>query len=461
MTGTGTVLFLLLLFKKSEATSCRSGDCTGLIISGGSGAVNDIEVFPAKASCTIPPFPSPGRKYHSLSVINDTLVACGGALGGYDTDTSCISWKRGQDGWDDFHTLSQGRSNHAAVVVDGKEDIIVLGGGSSTGGGETTGEIVKSGIQFELQNKGYSACAVSYQGAVVMIGGGWNPVHGKVDRYDSKGNYLDSLPDLLEARSQHACTTFTSSNGEEGLFVVGGSLRYGSPLSSTELYLPSKKQWTRGGDLPRVTMGLRAARLSDHVVVTGGYDGSWASRAEVLQYEETTGVWSEIGKMKKARSYHAVVAVVDVSLYCYADCKVEDWSSWTKCSATCGGGTKARGRGVVQEAEIGGAGCPVLEEEEPCNTDQCPVDCEVEDWSSWSECSATCGGGTRTRERKVVQEPENGGAACQDREEEESCKTEPCEGTKGAKSNNDNSVNSTTTLTASWFALAVFFILFR
>ena len=58
------------------------------------------------------------------------------------------------------------------------------------------------------------------------------------------------------------------------------------------------------------------------------------------------------------------------------------------------------------------------------------VDCKVEDWSSWSECSATCGGGTRTRERKVVQEPENGGAACpfQDQEEEESCKTEPCEG---------------------------------
>merc|ERR1719270_1751499 len=111
--------------------------------------------------------------------------------------------------------------------------------------------------------------------------------------------------------------------------------------------------------------------------------------------------------------------------------------------------------------ENGGAPCPALEEEEPCNTDQCPVDCEVEDWSLWSECSATCGGGTRTRERKVVQEPENGGAACQDREEEESCKTEPCEGTTDANSNSDNSDNSTTTLTASWFALAVFFTLFR
>merc|ERR1719394_1947711 len=81
--------------------------------------------------------------------------------------------------------------------------------------------------------------------------GGWRPTHGRLDRYDSKGNYLDSLPDLLEARYSHACTTFTSSRREEGLLVIGGSVRSGSSLSSTELYLPSKRQWTRGGDLPR------------------------------------------------------------------------------------------------------------------------------------------------------------------------------------------------------------------
>jgi len=341
MTATGTVVFLLLLFKKGEATSCRSGDCTGLIISGGWGTDTDVEVFSAKASCTIPPFPSPGRKYHTLSVINDTLVACGGG----STKTSCISWKKGQDGWEDFHTLSQERSDHAAVVVDGKEDIIILGGGSSTGGGRTTGEIVKSGIQFELKNKGYSTCAVSYQGAVVMIGGGWNPSHGKVDRYDSEGNYLDSLPDLLEARSQHACTMFKSSNGEEGLLVTGGSKSGRLPLSSTELYLPSKNKWTRGGDLPRTMRGvLRAAQLSEHVVVTGGT----GPRHKVLQYEETAKAWTEIGKTKR-RSSPAVVPV-DVSQY--------------------------------------------------------------------------------------------------------------CPGTKDANSNNDNSDNSSTTLTASWFALAVFFTLF-
>jgi len=357
------VFFLMLLFQKCEATTCRSGDCTGLIITGGSPPKTDVEVFPANANCTIPPFPSPGRSQHSLSVINDTLVACGGR----ETKTSCISWKKGQDGWEDFHTLGQERYYHAAVVVDGEEDIIILGGVDS--GSSKTGEILKSGTKFALKNEGTATCAVSYQGAVVMMGGN-HPTHGKVDRYDSKGNYLDSLPDLLEWRQLHACTTFTSSSGEEGLLVAGGDNR--GHISSTELYLPSKKQWTKGGDLPRALSLLRAARLSEDVVVIGGRGYGSSYRDEVLQYEETTGAWSEIGKMKKARRGHAVVAVVDKSLYCYVDCKVEDWSSWTKCSATCGGGTKTRGRGVVQEAENGGAACPSLEEEEPCNTDLCP-----------------------------------------------------------------------------------------
>jgi len=343
MTASSTVVFLLLLFKKGEATTCRSGDCTGLIITGGSssGTKTDVEVFPANANCTIPPFPSPGRESHSLSVINNTLVACGG----YNTDKSCILWKKGQDGWEDFHTFSQKWYQHAAVVVDGKEDIIVLGGGSFT-----NGEIVKSGTTFAIKNGGYATCAVSYQGAVVMIGGYLGGTHGKVDRYDSEGNYLDSLPDLLEARRSHACTTFTSSSGEEGLLVAGGWTTDWKPLPSTELYLPSKKQWTKGGDLPRAMYGLRAVRSSERVVVTGGWDGGNTS-SEVLQYEEIAETWSEIGKMKKARSSHAVVAVDDVSLFCY--------------------------------------------------------------------------------------------------------------GTTDANLNNDNGVNSTTTLTASWFALAVFFALFR
>ena len=49
-------------------------------------------------------------------------------------------------------------------------------------------QIIQGGIQFELQNEGFGTCAVSYQGAVVMIGGGWNPTHGKVDRWEVNNN---------------------------------------------------------------------------------------------------------------------------------------------------------------------------------------------------------------------------------------------------------------------------------
>merc|ERR1712013_177426 len=128
---TGTVVFILLLFfEKGEATTCRSGDCNkGLIITGGTVSRRDVEVFPANAACTIPPFPQPGRYCHSLSVTNDTLVACGD---GSRSGTSCISWKRDQGNWEDFHTLNQERQDHAAVVVDGEDQIIILGGWSSS-----------------------------------------------------------------------------------------------------------------------------------------------------------------------------------------------------------------------------------------------------------------------------------------------------------------------------------------
>ena len=45
-----------------------------------------------------------------------------------------------------------------------------------------------------------------------------------------------------------------------------------------------------------------------------------------------------------------------------------------ECSATCGGGSKTIKREVLKEAEHGGEKCPALEITMVCNTDECPGD---------------------------------------------------------------------------------------
>ena len=53
------------------------------------------------------------------------------------------------------------------------------------------------------------------------------------------------------------------------------------------------------------------------------------------------------------------------------DCKVGQWNAWGICSVTCGGGTKTKTRDVIQEPKYGGMTCPVLEETMICNTYNC------------------------------------------------------------------------------------------
>ena len=62
------------------------------------------------------------------------------------------------------------------------------------------------------------------------------------------------------------------------------------------------------------------------------------------------------------------------------------------------------------------------------------VDCTWENFGDWSDCNATCGGGTRIRYRQPSQLPMHGGKSCSGITEEiESCAENPC---KGNNSNN-------------------------
>jgi len=103
-----------------------------------------------------------------------------------------------------------------------------------------------------------------------------------------------------------------------------------------------------------------------------------------------------------------------------------DWSSWSACSKSCGGGSQTRTRTITKPASNGGKDCGSLVETQSCNSIACPTDCVTSDWSTWSACSKSCGGGTQTRTRTVTKPAANGGKDCGSLTETQPCNTQAC-----------------------------------
>ena len=104
------------------------------------------------------------------------------------------------------------------------------------------------------------------------------------------------------------------------------------------------------------------------------------------------------------------------------NCQVTGWSSWGRCTQSCGSsGVQSRQRSVTRVQSCGG-GCYHLTERRACNRVCCPVHCAWT-WGNWGACQG-CGTGSRTRNVVVSRNPSCGGRACPSRRSEsQSCNT--------------------------------------
>ncbi|GFN97240.1 sco-spondin [Plakobranchus ocellatus] len=104
----------------------------------------------------------------------------------------------------------------------------------------------------------------------------------------------------------------------------------------------------------------------------------------------------------------------------------QQWSAWDMCSVTCGGGYQARNR-TCDGPYYQGLDCQGLaEENQTCNTQPCPIDGFYGAWSAWSQCSVSCGGGTQSRDRPCTP-PQHQGQDCQGPSNQtQDCNTQPC-----------------------------------
>lgn len=110
---------------------------------------------------------------------------------------------------------------------------------------------------------------------------------------------------------------------------------------------------------------------------------------------------------------------------CPVDCEVEEWTGWSQCTAECGGGVRERIRSVLQDAQHGGQPCGETTEVQSCNIDACDQDCELADWTEWSSCSKACSGGLQKRVRHIDR-PVSGQGTCQDEHSEQRVHYKPC-----------------------------------
>jgi len=115
---------------------------------------------------------------------------------------------------------------------------------------------------------------------------------------------------------------------------------------------------------------------------------------------------------------------------CPIDCKLEEWTGWSKCSAECGGGVQQRLREVRRAMAYGGKPCGQTSQTRACNSQSCESDCELSEWSKWTWCSKDCDGGTRHRTKHITKSPEGTGKCpgmwSKDRLQYKSCNNMRC-----------------------------------
>uniref|UniRef100_A0A8C5G0V7 Thrombospondin, type I, domain containing 7Ba n=1 Tax=Gouania willdenowi TaxID=441366 RepID=A0A8C5G0V7_GOUWI len=163
--------------------------------------------------------------------------------------------------------------------------------------------------------------------------------------------------------------------------------------------------------------GNWSACILPHPTVIGSLHG-WMSHREVkecgqgLRYRAVACINQQGHLVDPTLCTESGYMVEVCHIPCPLDCKLSDWSSWSGCSATCGGGLKTRSKWLREKAFNGGRPCPKLDlKNQVYEALPCYSECNNYEWKMepWSICTINtvddlpaCGEGVQSRKIRSV-----------------------------------------------------------
>jgi len=264
------------------------------------------------SACSLSEFPE-RRKFHS----QEAGLVCGGSSRSYleyKIYNNCYRWSPDSGVWSKSHTFGVERTFHVSWSTEA--GLYLIGGhGVASNNAE---KIMKDGSvtkTLRLKDLTVLACAIpDPDNNEVTITGG---VHTgtRVSVYSDDGWKRD-LASLRGERWRHACTSFKDEVAKI-LIVTGGSRGLNHPLDSTEVYRDGTWRIV-AGQLPAAMYYLRATVISNRVLLFGGFDG-YNIKNSILEYNQETEKWFEIGSMRTGRYGHgvSVVSLDEYARWCH------------------------------------------------------------------------------------------------------------------------------------------------
>ncbi|CAH3121445.1 unnamed protein product [Pocillopora meandrina] len=192
------------------------------------------------------------------------------------------------------------------------------------------------------------------------------------------------------------------------------------------MVLTDGKTNPKSRDLGEVMKELSVSAIGIHRIAVG----VGRRRLNITQLKQIAGEHNDDGVILMENFedlHHKIRKLREVT--CSINGGFSEWSSWSECSASCGGGVHGRERTCTSPPpRHAGKDCKGESfETRTCNNEECAEPGGYTDWSAWGECSVTCGGGFQSRKRSCTNPPaSHGGLNCKAQklgpaEEERAC----------------------------------------